>query len=136
MAQTLATIYLKWPLLVLLVANQRTLIDFSLRPVDELGHPDGMCIDEEDKLWIACFDAGKVIRFDPATGRPVVTARTHRRTQACMHARTHARTHTHTHTQTQKKKCKTLQVAARHHDKYRRNCNSTVMGHNCCRVDA
>ena len=33
-----------------------------------LGYPDGMTIDTEGKLWVACFSVGKVIRFDPATG--------------------------------------------------------------------
>lgn len=30
--------------------------------------PDGMCIDAEGKLWVACIDAGRVIRVDPETG--------------------------------------------------------------------
>jgi gluconolactonase len=31
--------------------------------------PDGMCIDAEGKLWVACYNGGRVIRLDPETGR-------------------------------------------------------------------
>lgn len=31
--------------------------------------PDGMCIDVEGKLWVACIDGGRVIRIDPETGK-------------------------------------------------------------------
>jgi len=34
-----------------------------------LGVPDGMTIDHEGKLWVACYGAGKVVRFDPETGQ-------------------------------------------------------------------
>lgn len=30
--------------------------------------PDGMCIDTEGKLWVACYGGGRVIRIDPETG--------------------------------------------------------------------
>lgn len=33
------------------------------------GLPDGMTIDEENKLWVAIYNGAKVIRIDPATGR-------------------------------------------------------------------
>lgn len=36
--------------------------------LNEYGYPDGMTIDTEDKIWVACYGAGKVIRFDPETG--------------------------------------------------------------------
>ena len=38
----------------------------------ERGFPDGMCIDVEDKIWVACYSVGKVIRFDPMTGRNIL----------------------------------------------------------------
>lgn len=33
--------------------------------------PDGMCIDMEGKLWVACIDGGRVIRIDPETGKKI-----------------------------------------------------------------
>jgi len=53
-------------------ANQRTAVDFNVSPVAELGFPDGMCSDVEGKLWVACYSAGKVVRFDPETGESVI----------------------------------------------------------------
>ena len=35
----------------------------------QVGSPDGMAIDEEEHLWIALFNGGKVIRIDPASGK-------------------------------------------------------------------
>jgi len=51
-----------------ITANQRTAIDFKEGTVDTLGFPDGMCIDQEGKIWVACYGAGKIIRFDAETG--------------------------------------------------------------------
>ena len=34
----------------------------------DLGVPDGMTIDTEDKLWVALYDGGAVIKVDPQTG--------------------------------------------------------------------
>ena len=49
--------------------NERVIIDFGgPETIPELGFPDGMTIDIENKLWVACFSAGKVIRFDADTG--------------------------------------------------------------------
>jgi len=55
------------------ISNQRVLIDFERQPIDVWGYPDGMCIDAEDKIWVACYGVGKVIRFDPATGTEMRT---------------------------------------------------------------
>lgn len=30
--------------------------------------PDGMCVDNMGKLWVACIDGGQIIRLDPETG--------------------------------------------------------------------
>lgn len=35
------------------------------------GHPDGMCIDEEGRLWIAVWGAGEVRCYEPDTGEIV-----------------------------------------------------------------
>jgi sugar lactone lactonase YvrE len=35
----------------------------------ESGLPDGMCIDSEDKLWVALWGGSGVARFDPLTER-------------------------------------------------------------------
>lgn len=45
------------------VTNRRVAIDVA----PELGYPDGMCIDTQDKLWIAHVGAGCVRRWDPNT---------------------------------------------------------------------
>jgi len=34
----------------------------------ENGFPDGMTIDTEGNIWVACFSAGRVVRYDPVTG--------------------------------------------------------------------
>lgn len=46
------------------ISGRRTVIELP----KSVGAPDGMTIDEEDQLWVALFDGGKVIRIDPATG--------------------------------------------------------------------
>ncbi|XP_075599057.1 regucalcin isoform X2 [Balearica regulorum gibbericeps] len=48
--------------------------------------PDGMCIDAEGKLWVACIDGGRVIRIDPETGKRIQTVKlpTPRITSCCF----------------------------------------------------
>lgn len=48
--------------------NQRVVVDFGEGTIPTLGYPDGMCIDTEDKIWVACYGAAKIVRFDPTTG--------------------------------------------------------------------
>lgn len=50
------------------ISNQRVAVDFDDGPQDR-GVPDGCCLDAEDKLWVACYGGGCVIRFDPETGK-------------------------------------------------------------------
>ena len=46
------------------VANRRAVIKV---PEDE-GLPDGMCIDNEGMLWLACFSKSRINRYNPNTG--------------------------------------------------------------------
>ncbi|XP_056416477.1 regucalcin [Hyla sarda] len=39
------------------------------------GIPDGMCIDAEGKLWVACYNGGRVIRIDPEAGKVIQTVK-------------------------------------------------------------
>lgn len=34
-----------------------------------------MCIDAEGKLWVACYNGGRVIRLDPETGKRLQTVK-------------------------------------------------------------
>lgn len=49
------------------------------------GHPDGLCVDAEGGVWIACYGAGKVRRFDPAGAlTEVVEVPVSRPTACCL----------------------------------------------------
>lgn len=32
------------------------------------GLPDGMAVDVKGRLWVACYNGGRVINIDPAVG--------------------------------------------------------------------
>jgi sugar lactone lactonase YvrE len=49
------------------ISNRRSIVNVP----DELGSPDGMAIDAEDKIWVAFYGGWCVARFDPATGKMV-----------------------------------------------------------------
>lgn len=52
-----------------LAGNERIAVDFGgPETFKALGCPDGMTIDTEGKLWVACFFGGHVLRFDPDSG--------------------------------------------------------------------
>lgn len=53
---------------LILTANKRVAVDMEGKSVEDYGYPDGMTIDAEDKLWVACLFAGRVARYDPETG--------------------------------------------------------------------
>ena len=49
------------------ISNQR----IAVKVHDSLGYPDGMAIDENDKLWVGMWNGNAVICFDPITGNVV-----------------------------------------------------------------
>ena len=51
------------------ISNERVVV----RVAKELGLPDGMAIDAEDKLWVAHFGGSAVRRWDPTTGQLLTT---------------------------------------------------------------
>ncbi|KAK3797397.1 hypothetical protein RRG08_055595 [Elysia crispata] len=55
------------------IRNQRTAIEFAPDSLATHGLPDGMCLDAEGKIWVACFSASSVHRFDPETGKTLQT---------------------------------------------------------------
>jgi sugar lactone lactonase YvrE len=46
------------------IDNRRAVITFS----HDMGHPDGMTIDEEGMLWVCFFGGGRIARYNPGTG--------------------------------------------------------------------
>uniref|UniRef100_A0A8C0DVZ5 Regucalcin n=1 Tax=Balaenoptera musculus TaxID=9771 RepID=A0A8C0DVZ5_BALMU len=52
-------------------ANRRSV--YKLEKEEQI--PDGMCIDVEGKLWVACYNGGRVIRLDPETGKRLRTVK-------------------------------------------------------------
>ncbi|XP_077496453.1 regucalcin-like isoform X2 [Amblyomma americanum] len=58
------------------ISNQRVLADFSVTPgYQQLGIPDGMTIDVNDKIWLTCFSAGSVVQIDPETAKVLTRIR-------------------------------------------------------------
>ncbi|XP_066522521.1 regucalcin [Hoplias malabaricus] len=53
------------------ISNRRSVYQLEK---DE-GIPDGMCIDAEGKLWVACYNGGRVLRIDPQTGTRLQTVK-------------------------------------------------------------
>ncbi len=49
------------------ISNMRVAVKVN----DSLGYPDGMAIDENDKLWVAMWNGNAVICFDPTTGEVI-----------------------------------------------------------------
>jgi sugar lactone lactonase YvrE len=63
------------------IRNRRTVI----RVPKEMGHPDGMCIDSQDCVWIALWDGARACRWDPRSGRLLDTVEVEgaKQTSAC-----------------------------------------------------
>jgi sugar lactone lactonase YvrE len=49
------------------ISNERVVVEVDT----ELGFPDGMTIDEDDKLWVGMWNGNAVIRFNPETGKVI-----------------------------------------------------------------
>jgi gluconolactonase len=47
------------------IKNRRTIVKFD----EDMGSPDGMCIDSEGNLWVAFFEGGAIRCFDSQTGK-------------------------------------------------------------------
>lgn len=47
------------------ISNGRTAVQIP----QEIGLPDGMAIDAEDKLWIGLWNGNSIVRYDPETGK-------------------------------------------------------------------
>ncbi|KAL4235807.1 hypothetical protein ACF0H5_004197 [Mactra antiquata] len=51
------------------ISNERVAINFGGEDtMTKLGYPDGMAIDTDDNIWIACYSVGRVVKFNPKTG--------------------------------------------------------------------
>ncbi|XP_048763827.2 regucalcin-like [Ostrea edulis] len=55
------------------ISNKKIIVDNRGDSLAEKGVPDGMTIDTEGKLWVACYLAGKVVQYDPETGKELQT---------------------------------------------------------------
>jgi sugar lactone lactonase YvrE len=51
------------------ISNANVVMKFS----ESLGHPDGMTIDAEDKLWVGMWNGKSVLRIDPNIGKVIKT---------------------------------------------------------------
>lgn len=67
--------------------DKQVFLDFETNPMFmNCGSPDGMTHDVEGKLWVACWDASRVINIDPETGKLLrqVTFPVSRTTSCCF----------------------------------------------------
>ncbi|KAG8294791.1 hypothetical protein J6590_094818 [Homalodisca vitripennis] len=55
------------------LSNGKTIFCFKKNNVE--GLPDGMTIDQEGKIWVACVKGGQVLRVDPNTGEILRTVK-------------------------------------------------------------
>ncbi|KAK7089812.1 regucalcin-like [Littorina saxatilis] len=51
------------------ISKKRTAVDFAPYSKETHGLPDGMTIDTDGKLWVACYGAAAVFKVDPETGK-------------------------------------------------------------------
>ncbi|CAL8113457.1 unnamed protein product [Orchesella dallaii] len=51
------------------ISNRRTVFDFNTG--GESGSPDGMNIDSDDNLWVACWGGSQILHVDPLVSRKI-----------------------------------------------------------------
>ena len=60
--------------MMLFTDNERTVVDYgSTETLKEMGFPDGMTIDTENNIWVACYGGSRIFQFDPNTGMLICT---------------------------------------------------------------
>lgn len=58
------------------IGNRQVFIDFKTTPgYENMGLPDGMTMDVNDKIWMAVFGSGSVLQIDPETAKILTTIR-------------------------------------------------------------
>uniref|UniRef100_V5IIL5 Regucalcin n=1 Tax=Ixodes ricinus TaxID=34613 RepID=V5IIL5_IXORI len=51
------------------LSNRQTFLNWNSHPsYKDCGYPDGMTHDALGRLWVACYDGGRVLNIDPETG--------------------------------------------------------------------
>lgn len=55
------------------ISKERVVVDFTEKSIDEFGIPDGMTIDLNDKIWLACYFSSRIFQIDPETGKILQT---------------------------------------------------------------
>lgn len=53
---------------IIYVGNARVAVDFADESKQLTGFPDGMAIDVDGNIWVACFLGGDIVKLDPKTG--------------------------------------------------------------------
>ncbi|KAL7633389.1 UNVERIFIED_CONTAM: hypothetical protein RMT77_016260 [Armadillidium vulgare] len=50
------------------ITNRRPVFEYKSH-AEVRGFPDGMCIDENDNLWVACYEGSQILNIDPKEGK-------------------------------------------------------------------
>ncbi|CAI9736746.1 regucalcin-like isoform X1 [Octopus vulgaris] len=51
------------------ISRKQVVFDFEGKEFLDSGIPDGMTIDVNDKIWLACFSTSQILQIDPETGK-------------------------------------------------------------------
>lgn len=68
------------------LSNARVAIDFDDEERKLTGFPDGMTIDVDGNIWVACFNGGRLVKFNPNTGSQIssIEVPVYRPTSCCF----------------------------------------------------